>query len=286
MLNRLIKLNAKRALGNSWSKAIAQVLILNGTSLLFMLTAILSYTMFCYPVSPEQIKNPPIIATVAIFLIFVIYFLVISPLKIGIKMWFLSLSGGKCDEDMALCFEGFSSFKIASKSILLSLSLSVKKLLIYALFSFIPISITAYGINYIYISQTVRESFLSISCTICGICLLILSLISAYFFCLRYFVVPYAFISDDCKNVRKAFKTSKEATKDYKGSLFILNLSLIFHYICNSFVITALYTYPYTQSVRALYSRYLLENYKNNSQPEKEKTEQEQSENQETKQEP
>ena len=262
MLNRLIKLNAKRALGNSWSKAIAQVILLNGTDLLFILTAVFAYSIFTYPMLPDGLESITPGALICLSAILLIYSLVISPLKIGIKMWFFSLTGGMGEEDIALTFETFSSFKKVVKSFLLCLSLAIRKLFIYSLFSFVPIFLTAYSIKYMETAQTVRENFLSICCTVSGFCLLILAVVSAYYFCLRYFVVPYAFIEGNCKDVKSSFKISKQATKNYKGSLFFLNISLIFHYLLNNFVITALYTYPYTQSVKALYSRYLLENHK------------------------
>lgn len=272
---RIIKLNAKRALGLSWSKAVSQVLILSGISLLFILIGFLTFGMLSFDVLFGTAGMPSAETFIVLGAIAAIFFVVMSPLVLGIKAWYYAISLNGKGEDISFCFFPFERFDLAVRCIKLSLILAVKKIFIYGAFSVVPIVMRHYANSFSQDAQTIEERFLAFNSLICSTLLLALALFFAYIYCLKYFALPYAFIENQCKSINDAFKVSKEATEGYKGALLLFNLSLVLHYILCLCPVTALYSYPYLQEAKAIYSRFLIENLEmnkaENSSKEKEK---------------
>ena len=259
---RIIKLNAKRALGLSWSKAVSQVLILSGISLLFILIGILTFGMFSFDLLFGNAVMPSPSSFAALGVIAAIFFIVISPLVFGIKEWYYAISLNGKGEDISFCFFPFSQFNIAMQCIKLSLILAVKKILIYASFSIIPLVMRHYSCSFLQDAQTIEERFLAFNSVICSSLLLILALSFSFIYCLRYFALPYAFMENRYSSIKDAFKVSKMASEGYKGALLLFKLSMLIHYLLCLCPVTALYSYPYLQSAKAIYARFLIENLK------------------------
>lgn len=259
---RIVKLNAKRALGLSWSKAVSQVLILSGISLMFILIGFLTFGMLSFDVIFKTAIMPTGSSIAALGIIAAVFFVVISPLVLGIKQWYYTLSLNGIGEDISFCFYPFSNPHIALKCINLSLLLAFKKLLVYTSFSIIPVVMKYYSHRFLQDAQTLEERFLAVNSIICSTLLLFLSLVFALIYCLRYFSVPYAFMENGYKGIKDAFRLSKQATEGYKGSLLLFTLSMAIHYLLCLCPLTALYSYPYLQSAKAIYSRFLLESLK------------------------
>ena len=259
---KLIKLNARRALNNSWSTAVTQVLILEGVSLLAFLISSLTYGILSFDGLLRDLRFPPPEAIISSAIILLVFFAFISPFTAGIRAWYYKLSEKGEGAPLSFCFLPYESFGTILNSVKLSFILAVKKLFTYALFTCIPLAIRFYSRGYLMAAQTPRESFLASSSLLCGTLLTLLAVVFAYVRCLKYFAVPYFFAESNFTDVKGAFKASAKACKEAKGSLLLFNLSLIFYYILNLCPLTALYSYPYIQSAKSIYGRFLAEREK------------------------
>ena len=259
---KIIKLNARRALCSSHSTAIAHVLILEGTALLSALISSLAYGILSFDGLWRDLRFPPAEAVWTSGIILFIFFAFIAPFAAGVRAWYYRLSEKGQGEAISFSFIPYENAATFFNCIKLSLVLTFKKFFTYALFTCIPAAITFYAKSYLSIAQTPRESFLAYGSLICGTALTLLTAFFAYTSCLKYFAVPYIFAENGFSNVKEAFKISQEACRDEKGALLIFNISLLFYYILNLCPVTALYSYPYIQSAKAIYARFLLEKLK------------------------
>lgn len=264
---QLIKLNGKRAMKNKWSSGMAIVLILCGATLLFSLLRMfllsIPGTEFFIDSSSgieallKGLIHLPISVYIIVIICEILCFIVYSPLSLGSKKWFFALGGGE-ETDVAVIFEYLSSFRLLIKSIALNLLTLLAKTFWNILFLLPPSAFLGFTAYYIKKGAEGNELFIARAGIATGIILLILALIMAYIYNLKYFAVPYAFINGEAK-ISEAFILSGKAIRGRRGELFKLNLSLIGYSALNLFILTRLYSHPYTSTVKGLYARYLLQ---------------------------
>ena len=268
MLRGKIKADAKRALKGNYVKAVAITLLIIGIYLLILLfDSIFSMVSGVYGFSDIMLTptyffddiirvTPQAILAASCFC--VIVFVLIQPLKRGEQRFYYRMLGGSC-EAVSEVFFYFSAPAAFFKSLYLSVSLLLRKLLWLVAFLLLPAALGA-GIYYLHSSRIFV--FSQVALVFLWMAVVLLALFAAVAFCVfqsRYFLVCYLFAADPCAKVKGVFRKSIRLTRGRKIELFILDLSFLLYYISCILVLPLLYVTPYTNTTKAIYARIIIE---------------------------
>ncbi len=273
-LRKQIKLNARRALGGSWGKAICLLLIIFSISLIFSLLQGLTSLLLGIPdfsdvlTTPQYYLDDVINLSIPSFLIaaaFTLFSLIVnSPLSFGIRLWYYRLAGGD-SEEVAAVFSFFSGLRLFFKAIWHDISLSVRLLLWSIPFALLPGGIGTFALFLLYNAETARTVRLGGFLLLTLAC--VLSILAGLFFSIfskRYLLAPYLIVDNPSISVRQAFRTSIRYTRGYKNELFLFDLSFLPWALLSVLLLPLLYVVPYYNASLALYAKYLVEKGKLN----------------------
>lgn len=267
-LRRLIKQNARRALQRHWSRAAAIALVALIFCFLFVTLEMLLSAVFGLPAfvdpfaTPElYIDNLPNVSPVAMavtLIVAALYFMVLSPLSLGILRWFFQLGDGKAEPTAAI-FEYFFSASQFWRVLWLQICLFVRRLLWSAAFLAVPVTLICFADIWRKKGDTDLESVLSLGMMTAGILLLVLLGVFLLIWLKRYYLAEYALITDDEITVRGAIHRSEQLSRGRSAELLVLELSLLGWRILDLLILPRLFTLPYRYTVRGLYAHYLIE---------------------------
>lgn len=260
-LNTLIRRETLRCLRGRWGKAVAGTLFLAGLWLLIVLLEQLCLTGLTL-VEPAVLKIPllevsvsPAQAVLSGFFALV-SFLVLAPLKMGLKKWYYRLSAGPTP-DLRMIFDYLSSFRLYGKAIWLQIVIGVRVAFFGALLSLIPTGL--------WIAQRIVRSFSTPVSAVGQAALLLLMVLTSVLsglllisFSLRYFLAVYCMAADESLSVRQAVRQSVQAMKGKKGQVLTLMLSWLPLLIPCLLLVPALFVLPSCSCALAINARYLL----------------------------
>ena len=181
--------------------------------------------------------------------LFVLQILVTLPIKTGIKNWFFLY----VDSDKKNNMFKFYDPKLYFSALWLNIKNAAKLLLLFCVIN-LPLAAFLY---YDYFYLKIEPGLLKDIVYIITAFYLFASLIAVYVFSLRYFLCPYLLWGFNFKTTTEVIKASKKCMKGNKLGLLALYVSMIPSYISWLFVIPAAYTYPYVNTVKSIYARYL-----------------------------
>lgn len=262
-----IKTNAKKAMTQNYIKALSITLIVFCVLFLFAIfvtVADLVAKLFLNnTVNVEVLQNwSYILSPIIVSLSLLVQLILFSPLLVGTAKWFFHLvSDEKCD--VIDLFEYFSSIKGYFGSVWLELNLFIRKFVILFLFTAIPIILMGIGLRLMDGSWNTSYSPDSLSVLlgtmllIAGCVLTVVSLLFAWIFLKRYFLVRYLFGEE--RSVHQAFKQSVLYTKGKRTELFFFDFSFIGWFISCIFIIPIFYVVPYLISASSLFAKILIE---------------------------
>lgn len=269
-LRGLIKRNAGNALKNNWSKSIAISLIFIAVTLIFLLFEILVMgildvsTFVDMPNTPDiffdDIPNYSVISLAVIAFVALISFAVISPLAVGLTLWFYRIGGGG-SEEVSTVFDFFSTGKSVFGSIILYFLINLQKIIILIIIMSPSIAIVFFSISWKDSAQSSMEVLIASGSILFGILLCIVSLMGVLIFCMRYFLAPFIYANNSDVGPFKAIRLSTKQTKGQLQNLFEFEFSFIGWHFISFLVVTQIYTIPYLQTARGLYARYLITNH-------------------------
>lgn len=267
-LRMLIKKNARTALRRHWCRACAIALIMIIFWAVFVSLQELIAEVFGIAGFVDIFSTPDIVLddipnispvaimiTIALFLLFV---MVITPLKLGVIRWFYLLTDGKAEPTISI-FEYFFTAKGFFKAVLLRLSLFVRRVFWSVIFLAPPIAMISFGI--LWGEQTAGniQTVMSASLKIIGCLLFLLLGLFLSIWLMRYYLAEFMLVGDNEISVGKAISRSIYVSQKRKTEFLVLELSLLGWRILDMLILPRLFTVPYITSVKGLYARYLSE---------------------------
>lgn len=267
-----MKRNARLLLKGNLARGAAATLILLGVALLFKTLEEISQLVLELSGVTDSMQSalnlpglleklplasPVSIAVTAGFLI--LAFAVMSPLMMGIKAWFFSLSGGD-NADLSAIFHYYSGAKLYFKSLLLLLDICLRSFFWLYVLILPGALLSATGGALLTARLNVPNGRLLGTLSIAmGVLLAVLGLLFALVIIMRYFLAPYLYAQNAQLGVRQAVKTSVRYMHGSTGRLVLLLLSFILWALASFLVLPALYAFPYAESTLAIFARYTIE---------------------------
>lgn len=267
-LYSMAKKNATAALRENWGKAVAVLLITLAISILFtiletVITVVLGIPSFVdYLGTPgyflDDIPNSALPSLLLTAFTLLAALVVLSPLGLGVKNWYLTITYGSRSEIGAV-FAFFETFGRVMRSIGYSLSLAVRKILWGTLF-FSPAMALGMLTGQLSLGgSTELDGLLVVAGGLLTLCLGVLCAIFFWIFLQRYFLVGYILCIQREVGVGKAIRLSVAATSHHKTDIALFQLSFFGWLFPALLVLPILYIQPYWETSMALYGRYLLE---------------------------
>ncbi len=267
-LRRLIKQNARRALQRHWSRAAAIALVALIFCFLFVTLEMLLSAVFGLPQYVDPFATPEIylddlpnvspVAMAVSMSVAALYFLVLSPLSMGVMRWFFLLGDGKAEPTGAI-FEYFLSAAQFWRVLWLQICLLVKRLLWSVAFLAPPVTLIYFADLWRLKGDTDLESVLSFGMMLSGVLLLVLLGGFLLIWLMRYSLAEYALISDGDLTARGAIRQSVHLSRGRLTELLVLELSLLGWRMLDLLILPRLFTLPYRYTVKGLYAHYLIE---------------------------
>mgnify|MGYP000999967817 CR=1 FL=1 len=271
-LFKKIKKNAKHALQNNWSKAIAIMFIMAmlwavlavSEAIISNIAGVSGYidklgTASIFFDDKPDISLPAIIIS-AVFS--VLGFMMFFPLSAGICRWNLNVAAGEQNDvsDIFLCFR---SIKIYIKSILLGLSLLWRYMLWALLFFALPFFVQIFGIKLLQGAESALFSVLSSIMVLISVLMWVICFILFAIFIQKYSMVKYILVLDAQQPVSHIIKLSCQAVHGNRLKLTLFKLSFLLHYFIGIILLLPmLYVIPFFNASTAIYAKLLLEKHK------------------------
>lgn len=275
-LRKLCKQNGTRCMYNNWGKAVAIVLLLIATSLLFTLLELVINLLLSAPpiVDPQydgwylnNIPSTTILAMTLTSIMTIGSFLIMAPLKMGVISWYYGVSEGDSPEILSI-FNYFSSRRYF-RALNLEIHLLGRKILWALIYFALPAAIagaSAWLLNY---GAFYMDLNLGYAIGVCGLVFsLMLALLMAVLYAIhiqKYFLAEYYVVNMDC-GIWEALKKSRHASRGKRGEILLFRLSFLPWYLLCAVVIPALYVLPYYNISAMLYARVLMEQHYRSTQ--------------------
>ena len=196
----------------------------------------------------------PIIVTLISFLIFLI---VVSPISLGVKKWFLICSdkNKNFESNISCIFTFYKSTVSILKAALLKLVLTILTAFWGILF-FSP----SFIIFCIAVKNFCAGGDISLI-TLCAITFffpfLMFSFVSFSIFIKRYSFAKYILADDISKSILSCIFDSVKLTQNFKCDLFLLELSFLPLKLLNVLIIPCFFSMPYICTCRSVYFKYI-----------------------------
>ncbi len=183
-------------------------------------------------------------------------FLTLSPLMLGAKKWYFTLSDGEYLE-FGLLFSAFRSVGTYFSSLGVKISLFVRRLTVFCVFLLPGLSVVSISL-FTYYRLPEEANLWSIG-VLLGAVLILFGVLFAAVVCCRYYLVEYYFLEG--VDISDAIKLSTRATKGRLWRLFSFNLSFLMWWIGALFVFPLLYSYSYISVSKGIFARYIMQDY-------------------------
>ncbi len=266
-----IKRDAKRALATGWGRAISILLIFMGLHFLFLslesgAQMLMNFDGYSYPHTWEdmlqQVNETPwvLMATTAL-LLFIRWFL-LTPLSLGAKSWYLSLTDGQ-PLPVGELFVPLGN-KLLGRSLLAWLLLALRWVFWGVLFTVVPAGVLGYSGSLLLAGQDTSAAIMGL---VLGSGLTSLSSLLFTVFMGRYFLVGYLLTTRYDMKAGEAIRLSVRYTKGKLWELFILKLSFLPWLLLCLLVLPVFFVQPYMQTTFAIYARYFIESGKRGEAP-------------------
>ncbi len=254
-LFRIIKKDAKAALGFCWGRLFGACLIIA----LFYLAVNLTETvlLFIFAGGEYSLSEASPVALIITGICSVLYLLVLSPLFLGLDKLCLGFANGE-DENISVIFEMFSSPKKFIGSAVFEFMNLLRHGLVLA-FSLVPGSVLIYIIKNYMPTDTEILEILKIAGIFVGFILILLCSSLGIIFSQRWSLAPYYRARGE--KIHRSFKLSVLATKEECTLLMGFRLGFCFWALTNIFILPAIWSVPYYLTANAIYAKYLMEKY-------------------------
>ncbi len=267
-LRRLIKQNARRALQRHWSRAASIALVALIFCFLFVALEMLLSAVFGLPAYVDPFATPDIylddlpnvspVAMAVSFAVAGLYFLVLTPLSMGVLRWFFLLGDGKV-EPTAVILHYFHAAGPFWRVLWLKVCLFFRRLLWSVAFLIVPAVMLYFADLWRQKGDTDLESVLSLGLMLSGLLLLMLLGAFLLIWLMRYYLAEYTLITDPELTAREAIRQSVRLCHGRRTELLVLELSLLSWRVLDLLILPRLFTLPYRYTVKGLYAHYLLE---------------------------
>lgn len=267
-LRRLIKQNARRALQRHWSRAAAIALVALIFCFLFvtiemLLSAVFGLSAYVDPSATpdlylDDLPNVSPVAMAVTLTVAALYFLVLTPLTMGLLRWFFMLGDGKAEPTAAI-FDYFHTASLFWRVLWLQICLFFRRLFWSAAFLIPPAAMIYFADLWRQKGDTDLESVLSLGLLLSGVLLLLLLGGFLLIWLMRYYLAEYALIADPTLTAREAIRKSVRLCHGRRAELLVLELSLIGWRLLDLLILPRLFTLPYRYTVQGLYAHYLIE---------------------------
>lgn len=267
-LRRLIKQNARRALQRHWSRAASIALVALIFCFLFVALETLLSTVFGLPAYVDPFATPDIylddlpnvspVAMAVSLAVAALYFLVLTPLSMGLLRWFFLLGDGKVEPTVAI-LDYFHTAGLFWRVLWLQVCLFFRRLIWSVAFLSIPAAMLYFAGLWRQKGDTDLESVLSLGLTLSGLLMLVLLGAFLLIWLMRYYLAEYALITDPQLTAREAIRQSVRLCHGRMTELLVLELSLLGWRVLDLLILPRLFTLPYRYTVKGLYAHYLLE---------------------------
>lgn len=273
-LNKNIKSDALLALKYNWLKAIGITLVWLTIFLMCFIIKSFIYTLLNFDIdNTVSIINGNIILSTSSLQILIIisiiislvYSAIFSILKIGDLFWNYTTIYS-INNDFYNIFHYYSSLKKILKSWNISIQIFMRKTFWTIILLLPSVVIGSWSIYATIYQHEVYNKILITFGYILSLLLTIVAIIIRIIFLQRYFLTRYLIVSGECKKVRQAIKLSIKIMNGKKIDCISLLLSFLGWVVPCVFIIPIFFVLPYIKMSLALYSRYLLEDYKNTQQ--------------------
>lgn len=266
-LHRQVKINGRKCLANNWGKAVAIVLLSLAVYLLFAIVETIISTMLgisipnqSFRTMDELASNIPDTSILSLILTTVMAigsFLIIVPLNLGITGWYQKLSDGYSD-DILTIFSCFSNRNMMLRSLGLYLNIGIRTLIVGILHLIIPVCTIVLSSWTLHSGKFDGAYFVGSLGMVFGI--ILLCVLGTFFliYVQKYFLCKY-YLLDGKTTVKDAVRSSIQATRGLRDSIFLYKLSFIGWAILGIFSLPLLYIIPYYSSSSMLYARFLIE---------------------------
>lgn len=266
-IRRLLKLNARRALRGRWGQAAAVALMVLAISFLFNLfEGVLNATLGIAPfedvlMTPDNLfddtANTSAPALLVAFTAAVLSFVILTPLGLGVQRWFYRIGEG-VSEEISTAFEFFGSVRLFLRSLGLSCSLWIRSALWSGLFLLPGLLLIFFSAMLGERSGSNRETFAAAVGILSGCFLAVLGMLFSVIWCARYYLARYYLIEDTRLSVGRAVRRSVLSAKGHQIDIVLFEVSFIGWRLLCLLVFPILFVYPYYQTAKGLYARYLI----------------------------
>lgn len=271
-LNKNIKSDSLLALKSNWLKVI-------GITLVWLTIFLMCFIIETFVYALLSVNNTKLIIddnimfqieclptlVIASAIISLVYFAIFSILKTGDLFWNYSTIHGM-DNDFYIIFNYYSTLKKILKSWCISIQIFIRKFFWVSIL-LLPSIVIGWWSTYATIYQhDVYDSILINFGYILSLLLAIVSIIICVIFLQRYFLTRYLIVSGECTKVRQAIKLSIKIMNGKKIDFILLLLSFSGWILSCILIIPIFFVFPYIKISLTLYSRYLVESYKNTIQ--------------------
>ncbi|MDD6033341.1 MAG: hypothetical protein PUC47_07670 [Oscillospiraceae bacterium] len=260
-LNAAVRRNTLRCLKGRWGKGAAATLFLAGAGLMLVLLEQLCLTSLSLVEEPTLrvpllgVQISPVQTAVSAGFGCLI-FLVLTPLKMGMRKWFYRLSAGPTP-DLRMLFDYLSDFRLYAKSVLLQLAVLLRVAVCGALLSLPSLGILtaqrmvgALGTSAAAVGQAIL--------TLLFLVTVLLAAVLTVCFGLRYYLAPYYFAADETISVHAALKQSVQAMRKAKGQVFCLLCSWLPLWLSCFLLVPLIFVIPCCGCSIAISARYLM----------------------------
>ncbi|PWM21602.1 MAG: hypothetical protein DBX44_08310 [Oscillospiraceae bacterium] len=265
---RLIKTNALNALRQHWGRAVAVTMLLIILSQIFLSMEFLLSTAFEIPDFTDPLRTPqfylddlPNAAPAAVALIggfLLLRLILLVPLRLGVQRWFYRVGDGKAEDTFSV-FEYFSSLRLFSGALLLSIGVALR-CIAWGILLLGP-SVAMILFSKLFLQQTGSDfhQLLGTGLEVAGFLLLLTMAVFLVLRLMGYYLAPFAYLQNPDEGARAAIRRSVQATRGYCVSLLLFELSMIGWRLLDLLVVPRIFTYPYRTTARGLYAHYLFE---------------------------
>lgn len=266
-LSKMLKTNAKRAMGGAWGRA-AGILVI--AALPGMLLNLLEYIVrqvggvpefVDYPGTPgfafDDLTNLALPSTIITLAIAALSLLILLPLCQGIIRWYYRRTGGEND-GVADIFYYFESARSYGKAFWLHVRIGLR-IFFWGLLLLLPL---AGGTALLWLAMNGLRGELPnvvwLVAGVLGVVWAILATVLGAIVSLRYLLAPYLIAQHPDWKIRRAIKQSARLMKGHKGSLLVFGLSFIGWWVLCLLILPVFFVVPYQSAAYALYARYLI----------------------------
>ena len=258
-----IKKNARDAMSGNWGKAVTAVLVVFCVNLLFAYLEQILYALFRIS-GYVDIGNTP-----ALFLddqvniswlalgitagMYVVKFVLMSPLLVGVTKWFYQVVEGKYPP-FSVIFDYYASLRTFGKALGVQFQVSLR-IALMGIVVLLPSTCLRIVLQYLPAAGSDSLSLMGAVLYLLTNLVTVLSWLFLGYLSLRYFLCFFLLAEKDEVPVKKILQTSVRTMREYKEEIFTLFLSFIPWLLLCALILPAFFIAPYLAATAALYGK-------------------------------